>query len=121
MKKLVKFPGLWLQDSSGAIKINYDDIAFCQHASGVTKIAYMCGKFERVKVPLKRIEEKLCKRKFYRCHRNYLVNLDKVCNYDENDEFLIMKCRRNVPVSRRRKHNLKIRLGLSSPGQNISA
>ncbi len=121
MKILVKFPGLWLQDSSGAVKINYDDIVYCEHASGVTKIVYICGKFKRVQVPLKRIEEKLCKQKFYRCHRNYLVNLDKVGNYDEKDEFLIMKCRINVPVSRRRRNNLKIRLGLSSPEQNISA
>lgn len=121
MKRLVKFPGLWLQDSSGAIKINYDDIVYCQHNSGITKIAYINGKFQRIQVPLKKIEEKLCRRKFYRCHRNYLVNLDMVGNYDESDEILIMRSMLNVPVSRRRKNNLKLRLGLSSSGQDLSA
>jgi DNA-binding LytR/AlgR family response regulator len=108
MKRLLKIPGIWLLDSSGAVKIDHDDIALCHHYKNVTIIVYAGGRRTCVQVPLKKVEDKLCSKKFFRCHRNYLINLDRANNL--LDDTLTLPCWGPVPVSRRRRNKLKMKL-----------
>ena len=108
MKRLLKIPGIWLLDSSGAVKIDNDDIALCHHYRDITIIVYVSGRRTNVQVPLKGVEDKLCSKKFFRCHRNYLVNLNRAGKL--SDDTLTLPWWGPVPVSRRRRNKLKIKL-----------
>ncbi len=96
-------PGLWLIDSSGAVKIDHDEILYCHHNNDITRIVYAGGKYTCAQVPLKKIEQRLCKRKFFRCHRNYLVNLDAAGRYLSGADHISISGKSRIPVSRRRK------------------
>ena len=110
MKKPLKVPGLWIQDSYGAVKIDHGRIAYCRHSDGYTTIVFSDGQQRGVRVPLKRMEDKLPDMKFYRCHRNYLINLDYVRNFSGDKNNLIFPGRHAVPVSRRRREDLLMRV-----------
>ncbi len=108
MKQRLKIPGLWLLSSSGAVKIDHEGIVYCHHSNNITKIVYTCGRVTEVTVPLKTIEDKLCKKSFYRCHRNYLINLSLVGNCIQHDYTLSLHKCGSVPVSRRRRKKLRL-------------
>jgi len=106
----INIPGIWIADSSGAVKLLTEDILYCHHINDVTRIIYSGGRIKRAHVPLKKIEEKLGTEKFYRCHRNYLVNLEQVFEYNQEGECIRIRKRHTVPVSRRRRNGLRLRL-----------
>lgn len=102
-----KIPGLWLLDHSGAVRVDYDEILYCHHINDITKIVYLSGRHSNFQVSLKKLQEKLCRKKFYRCHRNYLINLDytRKASLQCNDT-LKMSVTKSIPVARRRKNEL---------------
>ena len=117
----VKIPGLWLVDSSGAIKIFQEDILYCHHERDVTNIYFTCGRYTTTTVPLKRIEGRLCRKRFFRCHRNYIINLTYASEASNIDNTLSLFKRVSVPVSRRKKPQLLTMLESNSGDQNRSA
>ncbi len=116
----VKIPGLWLVDSSGAVKVDQDNIVYCHHYNNITKIVYSSGHFMTARIPLKKIEQKLCSKKFYRCHRNYLINLDYSGGRPDKADTLTIKRHTSVPVSRRRKSRLIGILERMTSGRDVS-
>jgi two-component system, LytTR family, response regulator len=117
-----KIPGLWLMEPSGAVRIDHDDILFCHRKNNNTKIVYLNGRSSDIHVPLKKLEEKLCRKKFYRCHRNYIINLDHAvsCIFLDNAT-LIFQRRGSIPVSRRRKNRLLVILSEITEGPAVPA
>ncbi|MFO7923494.1 MAG: LytTR family DNA-binding domain-containing protein [Bacteroidales bacterium] len=120
MSRIAKIPGIWLLDSSGAVKIDPEEIAYCYHNNDITRIVYSGGNFLKVHVPLKKIEEKLCKWRFYRCHRNYLINLNLAGDFPDEADVITLARNRIVPVSRRRRNNLRSVLKRPSSGRGFS-
>ncbi len=114
-------PGLWLIDSSGAVKIDHDEILYCHHNNDITRIVYSGGRHTCAQVPLKRIEQRLCKKKFFRCHRNYLVNLDVAGRFLSGDDHISISGKSRIPVSRRRKGMLMDILCRAESGADLSA
>jgi two-component system, LytTR family, response regulator len=99
-----KIPGLWLINSHGAIRIDHDDILYCHCNNGVIKIAYSSGRILKVNASMKKLGSKLCKNKFYRCHRNYIINLAKANRkYSPDNDTIRLTRRHIIPVSRRKK------------------
>ena len=116
-----RIPGLWIMNTSGALKIDHEDILYCHHVNDVTKIFYLSGRLTKAHIPLIKLEQKLCRKKFYRCHRNYLINLNyAVGAIQDNDTLRLSSCR-SVPVARRRKNQLLLMLEKVAPGQDRSA
>lgn len=106
MRKALKIPGLWLVDSTGAVKIYQEDIIYCYHNKNVTKIVYSGGCYTTARIPLSRIEEKLCQKKFFRCHRNYLINLEYIRSLPDKLDIIIFDRHSKVLVARRRRNKL---------------
>jgi two-component system, LytTR family, response regulator len=52
---------------------------------------------------LKNVEEKLPKNIFYRVHNSFVVNLNKVREYQKNEGYLVLTNGKHVPVSRTKK------------------
>ncbi len=105
-----KIPGLWLLDRSGAVKIDPGRITYCYHNKDVTRIVYSGGYHTSVQVPLKKLEDKLRRENFFRCHRNYLINLDHASEGTFENGFLKFPGRQIVPVARRKKARLLLML-----------
>ena len=117
-----KIPGLWLLVSSGAVRIDHENILYCHHIDDFTKIVFLNGHFSRVQVPLRQLEEKLGRKKFYRCHRNFLINLDQADSKCLQDDYTLrLSGRWSVPVARRRKNELLIMLDKNNSQDDISA
>lgn len=114
-------PGLWLFDSSGAVRIDRDEIIYCYHNNDVTEIVYSGGRHTRAQVPLNKVEQKLCKREFYRCHRNYLVNLRIAGRCLTAEDTIDISGSARIPVSRRRKGMLMEILDSKSCDGGLSA
>ncbi|MCA0363783.1 MAG: LytTR family DNA-binding domain-containing protein [Bacteroidetes bacterium] len=53
---------------------------------------------------LKNIEEKLPKSIFYRVHNSFVVNLNKVREYQKNEGYLVLTNGKHIPVSRNKKN-----------------
>lgn len=121
VKNRINVPGIWIADSLGAVKIVAEDILYCHHINDVTRIIYTGGRSKRTHVPLKKIEEKLGKGKFYRCHRNYLINLEKVNEYLQDKDCIRIRKRFTVPVSRRRRNGLMLMLKQIASGHELTA
>lgn len=60
-----------------------------------------------IETSMKRIEQKLLNHNFFRCHYSYLVNLKKINQMSHKSVFINNE---EIPVSRARYKNLKIRL-----------
>lgn len=61
------------------------------------------------KTSMKSIEENLIKKKFFRCHKSYLINLKKVKSLREKENEVIIK-NHQIPVSRYKIKDLKVEL-----------
>lgn len=114
-------PGLWLFDPSGAVKIEPGNISFCHHRGDLTKIVYASGYHTSVRVSLKMLEEKLRKKNFFRCHRNYLINIDHALEGTLDKDVLKFPGRHTVPVARRKKAQLLLKLDQITRGRDVSA
>ena len=93
-------------DSAGAVKIEHEDVVYCYHNRNVTRIVYNCGRYTEAHIPLRKIEEKLSRKGFFRCHRNYLINLEHVGRLSEKDGEIILGKHLKVLVARRRRSKL---------------
>jgi len=62
---------------------------------------------------LKTLEEKLPKNTFIRCHRSYLVNIDKVVKFIRAANFtLLLENGKEIPISRNKKEEVMRKLGI---------
>lgn len=106
MKQKTKIPGLWIIGSTGAVKVDPDNIAYCYHNNDYTKIVYANGSYTEAQIPLKRIEGRLCSRRYFRCHRNYIAGLDRVSFFHDKGYALTFPGKGKVLVARRRKKQM---------------
>ncbi len=103
-------PGIWVTNTSGVLKIDHEDILYCHHVNNITKIFYLNGHHATASVPLIKLEHRLCRKKFYRCHRNYIINLNYAVGAVQDNDTLKLSGSRSVPVARRRKSQLLLKL-----------
>lgn len=61
------------------------------------------------KISMKSVEENLVKKRFFRCHKSYLINLKKVSSLSEKESIVIIDSAK-IPVSRYKLKSLKINL-----------
>ncbi len=116
-----RIPGLWIMNTSGVLKIDHEDILYCHHGNDVTKIFYLSGRLTKAHIPLIKLEQKLCRKKFYRCHRNYLINLNYAVGAVQDNDTLRLPSLCSIPVARRKKNQLLLKLEKVASDQNRSA
>ncbi|MBN1970524.1 MAG: response regulator transcription factor [Candidatus Delongbacteria bacterium] len=88
--------------------IDISDILFCQSDNSYTTF-FMSGENEKIVVSkgIKEYAELLKDYGFFRPHQSYLVNLNHVKKIDKSDGgFIIMKNKKEIPVSIRQKKQL---------------
>lgn len=100
-KKLV----LRTSDSLHVIEIS--DIFFCKSDNSYTTFYFKGDEKIMVSKSLKEYEGLLTEHTFFRPHQSYLVNLNHIKKVDKSDGgFIIMKNKKEIPVSIRQMKNL---------------
>jgi two-component system, LytTR family, response regulator len=85
---------------------NVKDIVYCQSDGAYTQIVTENGKKELASKNLKSFELMLESYGFLRIHHSYLVNKQKIVEFDKNSMLLKMKGNYSLPVSHRKREAL---------------
>ena len=98
-KKLV------LKSSDSILSVDISDIYYCESDGGSYTRFYLNGnRVFLVSRPLKEYDDLLSEYNFFRVHKSYIVNLDKVIRYEKQDGGLvILENRAELPVSFRKR------------------
>jgi len=80
-----------------------NEIMYCESDGNYCKIFLENGEKLFITQILKSIEDKLPEDIFYRVHNSYVVNLNKVREYQKTDGYLVLTNNKQIPVSRQKK------------------
>lgn len=92
----VRLRQLRLEADGESYTIRMRDVEYVE-ICGHTAVIHAGGRTYEVRRTMEALEEELKDDCFFRCHRSYLVNLDKVCRMDRRD--FIMEDGQQVPIS----------------------
>jgi two-component system LytT family response regulator len=100
-KKLV------LKSANSIISVDIADIFFCESEGGsYTRFHFAEKKEILVSKALKEFDNLLCKFNFFRVHKSYLVNLDKIIRFDKHDGgSIVLTNKIEIPVSLRKRES----------------
>lgn len=97
---------------SGIVFINLDDILYIEASSNYSiLVLHNCEKVI-VSKTLKDVQEILENRDFFRIHRQYIVNLNKVKQFNKTDCILTMENDKQLQVARVQKDKLIEKFGI---------
>lgn len=107
MRKEFNLKKLVLKTSDSLHIIDINNILYCQSDNSYTTFFIENEDKIVVSKSIKEYEELLCEHSFFRPHQSYLVNLNQVKKIDKSDGgFIIMKNKKEIPVSVRQKKQL---------------
>lgn len=107
IKKEMQNKKLVLRTSDSIHIIDISDIHFCKSDNSYTTFYFKGGEKILVSKSLKDYEGMLKEYGFFRPHQSYLVNLNHIKKVDKTDHgFIIMKNKKEIPISTRQKKNL---------------
>ena len=96
-----------LKDSNSTYFVKVDDILFCQAEGTYTKFYIQQSEPILISKNLKEYEAMLEPLGFLRVHHSYLVNMDKIKNYEKKEGgFLTVEGNHSIPVSQRKKDSV---------------
>lgn len=97
---------------SGIVFINLDDILYIEASSNYSILVLLDGEKVIVSKTLKDVQEILENRNFFRIHRQYIINLNKVKHFNKIDCLLTMENNKQLQVARIQKDKLIERFGV---------
>ena len=107
MNAVVSFRSSLLKTSDSIHLVHVDEISFCEADGGYTHFHANHEKDILVSKPLSEYEEMLAEYGFFRVHKSYLVNLQKVLRFEKEDGGqLVMEGEVKVPVASRKREQL---------------
>lgn len=99
---------VYIRKRSNIYRVAIDDIYYLEANGRHTRI-YTKEEFYLVRKGLKEMLALLPEKKFVRCHRSYVVNMDKVKSVNLKDDLLVLEMK-TVPLSKRQKDYLLERM-----------
>lgn len=96
---------------SGVVFINLDDILYIEASSNYSILVLLDGEKVIVSKTLKDVQEILENRNFFRIHRQYIINLNKVKFFNKNDCLLTLENNKQLQVARIQKDKLIEKFG----------
>lgn len=97
---------------SGIVFINLEDILYVEASSNYSILVLLNCEKVIVSKTLKDVQEILENRNFFRIHRQYIVNLNKVKLFNKNDCMLTMENDKQLQVARIQKDKLIEKFGV---------
>jgi two-component system, LytTR family, response regulator AgrA len=99
-------PSLTIKSGFNVFNLNYDEITFLEKFGHMLVVHTISGKIESSE-SLESIESKLDKKKFFRCHKSYIVNISHISKVDYSSNIIHLKNGEYCSVSKRLKKELK--------------
>ncbi|KRT16031.1 hypothetical protein ASU31_11045 [Pedobacter ginsenosidimutans] len=97
---------------SGVVFINLDDILYIEASSNYSILVLLDGEKVIVSKTLKDVQEILENRNFFRIHRQYIINLNKVKYFNKNDCLLTLENNKQLQVARIQRDRFIDKFGL---------
>ena len=97
---------------SGVVFINLDDILYIEASSNYSVLVLLDGEKVIVSKTLKDVQEILENRNFFRIHRQYIINLNKVKYFNKNDCLLTLENNKQLQVARIQRDRFIDKFGL---------
>ncbi len=101
---------LALHTAAGLRLVTAPEIIYCQAENNYTRFFLTDEKMIITSRTIKDYAETLSEHNIIRVHKSYLVNLEYVSAYSNESDILLLKNGTEVPVSRRRKHEVTEKL-----------
>lgn len=99
---------IFVRHKETMVKLFLSDICFIEADRSYCRIFTEKGEF-LLSVPLKRLEDKLKSARFYRLHRSYIVNLERI---DEVAENYVVVSNKSIPIGKSYKASFLKRIQL---------
>lgn len=97
---------------SGIVFVNLDDILYAEASSNYSILVLRNNEKVIVSKTLKDVQELLEDRNFFRIHRQYIINLNKVKHFNKNECVLTMENEKQLQVARIQKDKLIEKFGV---------
>jgi len=107
------FTKIALPDKDGTRYYDIDKIINLESSGNYTIVEIIDQTKVVVTRLIKDFEELLDPNLFFRTHRSHLINIKHISGFNSKNDFVVLSSGKEVPVSRRRKKELKERLGLT--------
>jgi two-component system LytT family response regulator len=91
---------------NGISFIDLNDIVFVEASNNYSKLALSDGRNFLISKTLKDVQEVLEEEHFLRIHRQYIINLNHVKQFNRNEGLLTMINGEHIPVARNQKERL---------------
>lgn len=91
---------------NGVSFISLDEIIFVEASDNYSKIILADKKIFTVSKTLKNVQDVLEESHFLRVHRQYIVNLNHIKQFNRNESILIMDNGEHLPIARNQKERL---------------
>ncbi len=95
-----------IPDSHGVIFIDLNEIVYGEASSNYSKLVLTDGRHFLIAKTLKDVQEVLEEEHFLRIHRQYIINLNHVKQFNRNEAMLTMVNGAILPVGRNQKERL---------------
>ena len=90
----------------GVTFIDLNEIVYSEASNNYSKLVLADGRTFLISKTLKDVQEVLEEEHFLRVHRQYIINLNHVKQFNRNDGVLTMTNGENIPVARNQKERL---------------
>jgi two-component system, LytTR family, response regulator AgrA len=97
---------LSIKSGFNVYNLDLDEIAYLEKYGHLLEIHTAAGKIESTE-SLDSIESKLDKKKFFRCHKSFIVNVSYISRIDYTNSLIYLKNGESCTVSKRCKKELK--------------
>lgn len=87
-----------IETKQEVLKVNYDEIYYFEKFLRKVRLVYSSGEIEYYN-SFKKLMEELDMSKFVQCHQSFIVSIDKITNY-KNQEIFIEDLNEYIPVSK---------------------
>ncbi len=90
----------------GVSFIDLNEIIYCEASNNYSKLILTDGRHFLISKTLKDVQEVLEEEHFLRVHRQYIINLNHVKQFNRNEGILTMTNGDNMPIARNQKEKL---------------
>ena len=95
-----------MADHNGISFIDLNEIVYSEASNNYSKLVPKDGRYLLVSKSLKDIQEVLEEEHFLRIHRQYIINLNHVKQFNRSEGVLTMTNGENIPVARNQEERL---------------
>ncbi len=95
--------GLWVRDKEKIRLVPFETITHIHHYNGLSEVRMGKELLKKLRMPLCNLEKMMPETRFFRTHRNYIINKSFVEGYNAEEPLVSFAGGQKIPVSRRKK------------------